>query len=779
MRRSVKISFPAEYRILLEDGSVRWISGHGQVLSRDRDGKPLRSVHIAADITERVKSEEAIRASEERLRLGLNVSGLVIADINYQTNSIQFTAEGAQLYGIGDGALTVPRRTVHRIFHPDDREEIEKRIRAMMEPGGAGWFEIDHRILWPNGEERWLRVRKQVFFSDDGKHQPKRGILAAIDITNRQRAEQALRRSEEEFRTFFEDLAVGASEVDLETRKFRIVNRRMCAITGYNREELIGGMSPFDLIHPDDLAVDADRIERFFSGSEPSYVGEKRYIRKDGGIRWVRTSSTAICDEYGRTIRCPTVVEDITARKQAEEDVLAAQEKLETALEAAGQGVWDYDIVNDRIDWDARTYELFGVPEGENISFERYARDLVHPDDRERYRTVAKIALEPKGTGELRAVHRILDPDGEIVWVSVLGRTQFAGEGAERRAVRMSGTVRDVTAARLAEQSLIESERRFSTMANNLPLMVWVHGPDGKRQFVNDTFCRYFGVTREQIDDVGWELSAHPEDLRAYTKAFVEAVGTQSNFHAEFRACDAQGEWRWLKSWARPHFDESGKYLGHIGASADITERKQAEVQNDLLMKEVNHRSKNLLTVVQSIARNSARDADPKEFATDFSQRLQGLSASQDLLIDGDWTAVGLADLAYSQLRHLGDVIDERVKIPGNQVLLTPAAAQGIGMALHELATNALKYGALSGEHGTVLIEWERLSEEGVRWLQIRWIERGGPQVTQPTKKGFGRTVIERMAAHAVGGDVELRHDPEGVRWTLTAPEENVVYRVQ
>ncbi|MBU2531572.1 MAG: PAS domain S-box protein, partial [Alphaproteobacteria bacterium] len=325
--------------------------------------------------------------------------------------------------------------------------------------------------------------------------------------------------------------------------------------------------------------------------------------------------------------------------------------------------------------------------------------------------------------------------------------------------------------------ALARSEQRFSMIANKLPLVVWLHGPDGSHEFVNDTFCSYFGVTRDEMKGDRWQLLTHPDSGPAYAKAFAAAIDERQTFRAEVRARDAHGRWRWLESWAEPYFSDNGDYLGHIGASADVTERKVAEEQNILLMREVNHRSKNLLSVVQSIARQTAKDANPGEFAEQFSQRLQGLSASQDLVIDGDWTAVGLVDLVRSQLRHLGEMLNDRVEIRGNQVLITPAAAQGIGMALHELATNALKYGALSDNKGKVLVDWARRGNDGTCYLEFTWQERGGPEVHEPSRNGFGRTVIERMAAYAVGGEVELRYDPNGVSWSLTAPEENILYR--
>ncbi|WP_181366564.1 sensor histidine kinase [Albidovulum aquaemixtae] len=206
----------------------------------------------------------------------------------------------------------------------------------------------------------------------------------------------------------------------------------------------------------------------------------------------------------------------------------------------------------------------------------------------------------------------------------------------------------------------------------------------------------------------------------------------------------------------------------------DLSERQRYEEHVRFLMREVNHRSKNLLTVVTSMARQTARGSSPDEFVDRFSQRLLGLSASQDLIVQGNWGGVTAKDLIRSQLNHLAqEVRCRRVKIAGPDLMLTPGAAQGIGMALHELSTNALKYGSLSVPDGTVAIGWG--ASQGDKIFHISWREHDGPEVTPPEKTGFGRTVIERMAAISVGGEVELVYGPTGASWTLTAPLAQVV----
>jgi PAS domain S-box-containing protein len=215
-------------------------------------------------------------------------------------------------------------------------------------------------------------------------------------------------------------------------------------------------------------------------------------------------------------------------------------------------------------------------------------------------------------------------------------------------------------------------------------------------------------------------------------------------------------------------YDENGRAVIQCNIR-DITERKRAEEHNKLLMAEVNHRSMNLLAVVQAVAQQTARMGDPVTFVARLFERIDGLAASQDLLIKNQWEGVDLADLVEAQLAHFKDLIGARVMRDGPPVRLTPAAAQGIGMALHELATNAGKYGALSNNDGRVHISWQFGTANEPVFL-MSWLEEGGPTVALPTRKGFGQMVIGRMVEAAVDGTAEVDYRESGFFWRLSAP---------
>ena len=210
----------------------------------------------------------------------------------------------------------------------------------------------------------------------------------------------------------------------------------------------------------------------------------------------------------------------------------------------------------------------------------------------------------------------------------------------------------------------------------------------------------------------------------------------------------------------------NGKAERLISIMVDITERKKAEDHIKFLLLEVSHRAKNLLSVIQAIAGQTVRSAGSlEEFETRFSSRLHGLAASHDILVSQSWQGAPLAELVRLQLAPFVDRDSPRLELVGPGVVLAARAAQAIGLALHELATNAAKYGALSAPSGKVRVSWA-FDDVGVhpRPLRLSWAELGGPPATAPAKKGFGYLVIERMAASSVSGEVAMEHSPAGLR---------------
>jgi PAS domain S-box-containing protein len=233
---------------------------------------------------------------------------------------------------------------------------------------------------------------------------------------------------------------------------------------------------------------------------------------------------------------------------------------------------------------------------------------------------------------------------------------------------------------------------------------------------------------------------------------------------------------RWHDLHIEPLRNEAGEVVGLTCASVDVTERKEGEAHLRILLRELTHRSKNLLAVIQAMARQTAHHAGSIDgFLTQFGARLQALAASHDLLVRESWYGASLNELIRSQLAGYLDRSAGQVSIDGPPIALKPEAAQNLGLALHELAINAAKYGALSVPAGRVSITWSQPESTSGNAIALEWREQLGPKVKGRRKKGFGSMVIERNLTRAFDAEVNLEFDPDGLRCHIVIPASQVL----
>ncbi len=310
------------------------------------------------------------------------------------------------------------------------------------------------------------------------------------------------------------------------------------------------------------------------------------------------------------------------------------------------------------------------------------------------------------------------------------------------------------------------AERRFKATFENAGVGITIFGGDGRLMEANDSLASMLGYDAEEMEGRSINDFTHPEDRALVDDAWSRLeTGATDEYELEKRYVRKDGSVVWGHTTVSCVRDTDGKIDYLIKIIQDITLRKQSEEARRMLAREVHHRSKNLLTIVQIIARQMAARSSPQQFVKTFGERLQALAANQDLLIRSAWQQAELADLVKSQVHHFGDV-GSRVLLSGPPIMVSPAAAQAIGMALHELATNAAKYGALSNDTGIVEIDWD-FDDVSFR---MAWRECGGPPVTPPESFGFGTTVLDRMATSSLSGDVSIEYLPTGVTWQVTCP---------
>jgi PAS domain S-box-containing protein len=340
---------------------------------------------------------------------------------------------------------------------------------------------------------------------------------------------------------------------------------------------------------------------------------------------------------------------------------------------------------------------------------------------------------------------------------------------------------RDVTQRFLADRVIADNEKRLR-LALDVARMAIVDLDlrNGVVASVTDS-TSLLGIDAAPGEAIEAALSRlferiHPEDQIVAENNKRRALEQSGPFSSEFRIIRADGTMAWIEVRGETIVDESRRPVRLLAANVDISHRKRADEQLQLVLRELTHRAKNLLTVILAIATQTARrHTTVEQFIAAFSSRIQGLGASHDLLVKRDWAGVPIADLIETQLAPFGGVDGRRVTASGPSVNLRPDVLQNLGLALHELATNASKYGALSRETGSVAIEWSVGSTGPEQRFLMTWRERGGPRFKAPTRKGFGHVIIERSLAQVINGDVELNFDANGVTWTVDAPLQAIV----
>lgn len=297
--------------------------------------------------------------------------------------------------------------------------------------------------------------------------------------------------------------------------------------------------------------------------------------------------------------------------------------------------------------------------------------------------------------------------------------------------------------------------------------------PDNPIIFANDSFLSLTGYRREEVLGKSFNfLLAHSADAEALARIKAEFEGSP-NGGAEVLHRRKDGSEFWSAVFISPVRDESGDIVQYFASLVDLSRQKENEVQLRMLIDELNHRVKNTLSTVQSIVRQTLRtSSDPRTIRDSIESRLFALSRSHDLLTRERWESAGLHDIVHDAVEPyvVLDGRTDRIVIRGENIRFPPKAALALGIAFNELATNAVKYGALANAAGFILVEWITEAAPAGQRLVLKWQEKDGPRVTPPAHKGFGSRVIERGLAHELAASVHLDYRPDGLVCTMSIP---------
>jgi len=324
------------------------------------------------------------------------------------------------------------------------------------------------------------------------------------------------------------------------------------------------------------------------------------------------------------------------------------------------------------------------------------------------------------------------------------------------------------------QQALQLSEERARLALEAGHMGTWWYDPDKNSGGWSPQAAAMIGLPEAMatMNPKDWVGILHPEDVDRVIEKWRAAVKSRGDYEDEYRIRDRNGNIRWINSKGRVFLDTQKRPVYFVGILHDITEQKHAEEQQRFFLNELNHRVKNTLATVQSIASQTLRTSEtPGQFREAFEGRLLALSKTHNLLTRQSWREAELRDVAEQELAPYRKAGDERVVLDGPDVRLPARYAINLGLVLHELVTNAVKYGALSTNAGHLEVAWSVIeSEDRLKQLRIRWSESGGPPVAPPKRQGFGSRLIRRSIEGELGGNMVLNFAESGVAYDISVP---------
>lgn len=320
-------------------------------------------------------------------------------------------------------------------------------------------------------------------------------------------------------------------------------------------------------------------------------------------------------------------------------------------------------------------------------------------------------------------------------------------------------------------RDLSESDERLRFVLQAGRLGSWSLDLTDMRFMASETYKVALGLNpREPLSRTAYEALIHVDDRARRDEAVAACIAGHGDYDIEYRIVTPAGEVRWLKLRGKPFYGADGMPFRLAGIALDVTDRKHAEAHRSLLANELNHRVKNTLATVQAIVVQTLRaNLSPAETRDVIQGRIRSLAAASDVLTRESWDGATLTEVATTALTPFRAKGDLRIKVRGPEVTLTPRLALAFSMAFHELATNAVKYGALTNEVGRILLDWDIVAGAGPMTLRLTWQEFDGPLVSPPTRRGFGSRMIERALADELEGRAEIDYRRDGIVFTAEA----------
>ncbi len=550
-----RVSDHFENEFIFPDGTPGWFDLSIQPV-------PEGVFILSIDITVRKNVETALRENEEKYRL--------ISDNS--DDWIYWIAPDGKLHYVSPACERVTGYSPEEfVMHPELIREIvietdQKKVRqhTQNDPHDDTPHNLEFRIITKNGEIRWINHSCSPIFNDDGEYLGRRGTNR--NITERKRQEELLFESELRFNRLWDHGPFGLMLVNQEFQ-YKLVNPIFCEFIGYSEAELLQ-LTIKDISHPDDIIKDIPSIRNLINKEIPIYKTEKRYIHKDGQVIWGALTVTANYDNEGQFLYNLAIIEDITRRKQAEEE-LKKSKRLLSETESVGKvGGWEFNIDTMVTTWTDEVYRIHEV----DFDFDHNVNtgiNFYNPNSKPIIEKAVERVIQAGEPFDLEL--EIITAKGNLRKVHTIGKPDL-----ENR--RVYGFFQDITERKQIENQLRQSENEFRLLAESMPQIVWITRPDGWNIYFNQQWVDYTGLTKEESYGHGWNIPFHPEDQQRAWDAWGNAIKNDGIYSIECRLRRFDGVYRWWLIRGVPVIDLNGHIIKWFGTCTDIHELKQTEI---------------------------------------------------------------------------------------------------------------------------------------------------------------------------------------------------------
>lgn len=554
--------FATTLRIVRPDGTIRWTTVRTD-LFRDSHGRPIRLFGVVQDITDRQLAAETLRASEERLELALKASNIGLWSWSIPTNEVYFSPRWKAQLGYEDHELPNQFGEWESRLHPQDRQRVLNSVQVYLQDPHRD-YEVEYRLRHKDDSYRWIYTRADVTLDEDGR--PFRMMGCHVDITERQQAEVALRDREAFLRMAQHAGRIGSWDWDLSNNQVRW-SEEMFPIHGLLPEEFDGSLDAALLcIHPEDVPHIRQNIQDMMESGKLEEV-DYRIQRPDGEIRKLYGRGEVITDQAGKPERIVGIVMDVTERDHTESALRRTQADLEAAMSLARLGNWEIDLATGQGQWSRQMYQIYRRDTALGPPTLAAFIDMIHPEDRPLIMAAHQLALNSE---QSHTVDYRTNPAVGPIRHLTCTLHRFGSR-------KVGGVIQDITERKQVEEALRESEERYRLIVQNMTEFIVRWLPNGTRTFVNENYCRYFGLKASEAVGTSFFSLITPDYRQMILDKIAALTPDKPVAMDEHKVLLLNGEIRWNHWIDRGIFDSRGQLVELQSVGQDITDRKRAE----------------------------------------------------------------------------------------------------------------------------------------------------------------------------------------------------------